>query len=80
MTMIDRVAHAIHAALAGEAPAWETLHEESRDAYRRAAHRAIGAMRVPTSPMLHEGDRRDLARDAANIWERMVFAALSGPR
>jgi hypothetical protein len=82
MSMMDRVARAIHAALphagGGNAPPdWDDLGDEGRAGYFLAAHRAIGAMRVPTDVMLHEGERRDLARDAANIWERMIFTALS---
>lgn len=85
MSMMDRVARAIHAALPGTAgsdapPGWDDLGEDSRAGYRIAAQRAISAMRVPSDAMLHEGARRDLARDAANIWERMVFTALSDGR
>jgi len=85
MSMMDRVARAIHAALPGVTgdpapPPWDDLGEDGRTAYRIAAQRAISAMRVPSDAMLHEGERRDLARDAANIWERMVFTALSDGR
>ncbi|PXA83311.1 hypothetical protein DMC47_43970 [Nostoc sp. 3335mG] len=85
MSMMDRIARAIHAALPGAAggnapPAWEDLGDESRAGYLLAAHRALGAMRVPSDTMLREGERRDLARDAANIWERMIFTALSEGR
>ncbi|MBA2934288.1 hypothetical protein HZF05_09265 [Sphingomonas sp. CGMCC 1.13654] len=82
--MTDRIARAIHTALPGASggngpPDWDDLGEDARAGYRLAAHRAIGAMRIPTDEMLHEGDRRDLARDAANVWERMVFTALTVP-
>ena len=85
MSMTDRIARAIHTALPGAArgdapPGWDDLGEEDRAAYRIAARRAIGAMRVPSDAMLREGERRDLARDAANIWERMVFTTLSDER
>ena len=83
--MMDRVARAIHATLprvAGGPAAldWDDLGDEARDGYRLAAHRAIVAMRLPTDAMLREGDRRDLARDAANVWERMIFTALATER
>jgi hypothetical protein len=85
MCMMDRIARAIHTALPGASggnapPAWDDLGEEGRTGYLLAAHRALGAMRVPSDAMLREGERRDLARDAANIWERMVFTALSDGR
>jgi hypothetical protein len=86
MTMLDRVARAIHTALPGATgglappPDWDALGEDDRAGYRVAAQRAISAMRVPSDAMLREGGRRDLARDAANIWERMVFTALSDGR
>jgi hypothetical protein len=78
MSMIDRVARAIHAALprtaiSGAMIAWDDMSDEGRDEYVIAAHRAISAMRVPSETMLREGDRRDLSHDAANIWERMVL-------
>lgn len=84
MSMIDRVARAIHVALprvaiSGAPIPWDDLTDEARADYRAAAHRAISVMRSPTEIMLREGDRRDLSRDAANIWERMVFTALSEP-
>ncbi|WBO21625.1 hypothetical protein [Sphingomonas abietis] len=83
--MIDRVAHAIHAAvprlaISGAVLAWDDLSDEARAEYRIAASRAIAAMRIPTDAMLDAGDRRDLPHDAANIWERMVFTAMSDMR
>jgi hypothetical protein len=83
MSMIDRVARAIYAAaprlVSGAPLAWDDLEDETRSDYRVAAAKAIAAMRIPTDAMLDAGDRRDLARDAANIWERMVFTAMSEP-
>lgn len=80
--MLDQVARALHATLprtatGDAAPAWDDLPEEARGDYRLAAYRAIAAMRVPSDPMLAEGARSDLSPDAANVWERMVFTALS---
>jgi hypothetical protein len=85
MSMIDRVARAIHIALprmaiSGAPIAWDDLTDEARADYHAAAHRAISTMRIPSEAMLREGERRDLSRDAANIWERMVFTALSEGR
>jgi hypothetical protein len=85
MSMINRVARAIYAAAPqlaiSDAPqAWDDLEDEARSDYRAAAAKAIAAMRIPTDAMLDAGDRRDLARDAANIWERMVFTAMSEPK
>ena len=84
MSMIDRVAHAIYTAaprlaISGTPLAWDDLEDETRGDYRIAASKAIAAMRTPTDAMLDAGDRRDLSRDAANIWERMVFTAMSEP-
>jgi gamma-glutamyl:cysteine ligase YbdK (ATP-grasp superfamily) len=84
MSMIDRVAHAIYAAaprlaISGAPLAWDDLEDETRSDYRVAARKAIAAMRIPTDAMLDAGDRRDLSRDAANIWERMMFTAISEP-
>ncbi|WP_454886879.1 hypothetical protein [Sphingomonas oryzagri] len=84
MSMIDRVARAIHIALprmalSGAPIAWDDLTDEARADYHAAAHRAISIMRIPSDAMMREGDRRDLSRDTANIWERMVFTALSEP-
>ncbi len=83
MPMINRVARAIHtvlppAAISGAPIAWDDMSDEARADYAVAARRAIAAMRFATDAMINQGDRRDLARDAANIWERMVYTAM-GP-
>jgi hypothetical protein len=87
MNMIERIARAIHQALSipaagsstadGSAPAWDDLPYEERVAYLKAARNALGAMRHPTQSMLNAGARRDLPQDADNIWERMIFTALT---
>lgn len=81
MTMLERIARGIHASLTG-APsieadtAWETLSQDEKAPYVKAALRMLTIMRNPTNKMLAEGNRRDLPGDAANIWERMVYRAL----
>ena len=77
MSMLERVGRAVHAAKTDAAiDDWDMMPESERRPYRNAARRIVAAMLVPTDEMIAEGKRRDLPRDAANIWERMVFRAL----
>jgi hypothetical protein len=85
MRMNERIARALclvapKIAISGAIIGWSDLSEESRSDYRIAAQRVIAEMRYPTDEMLADGDRRGLPRDAANVWERMIFRALhEGP-
>jgi len=78
--MSERIAKAIHASLTG-APSldadilWDELPDSERSAYLIAAHRILVILRSPTEAMLAEGNRSS-ARDAANIWEMMIYRAL----
>lgn len=85
MTMNERVARAFHSNVSpGMAQTasldWDELPDVVRADFRVAAQKLIAAMRLPTDDMLAEGDRRDLPKDAANMWERMIFRAMYGPR
>ena len=81
MTMLMRVAQGIHASLSG-APsieadtAWEALPPNEKARYVTASIRMLTIIRTPTDKMLAEGNRRNRPNDAANIWERMAYAAL----
>lgn len=81
MTMLKRIACGIHASLTG-APSleadtvWDALTEAEKAPYYAAALRMLTIIRTPTDKMLAEGNRRDMPRDAANVWERMAYRAL----
>ena len=77
MQTVERIACSIHGALLPGAAAWETLGAAEQTVYLDAARRALQALRMPSDAMLAEGNRRDLPADAANIWERMIYRALS---
>lgn len=80
MTMDERIAKAIHASLT-DAPSmdedhrWTAMQSAEKAPFLTAARRVLHVMRNPTSGMLGEGDA-SRARDAANIWERMIYRAL----
>ena len=81
MTMLSRIARAIHAGLSDTPPAdadtaWKSLPQSEKARYLQTALRTLTIMRTPTDAMLIEGDRRDMAADAANVWERMIYRAL----
>ncbi len=81
MTMLMRIARGIHASLSGAASieadtAWDALPPHEKTPYVAASIRMLTIMRTPTDKMLAEGNRRNMPNDAANIWERMAYAAL----
>jgi hypothetical protein len=78
--MRDRIARTIHASLTGaQALAsdaqWSEVPDAERSAYLLAAHRILVILRSPTDAMLAEGNAGS-ARDAANVWETMIYRAL----
>jgi len=79
--MIHRIARAIHASLADLPPreadtAWDQLADAERTPYFLTARRVLTILRNPTDAMLRDGNLGS-ARDAANIWEAMIFRALN---
>ncbi|MDB5737007.1 MAG: hypothetical protein JWO65_675 [Sphingomonas bacterium] len=80
--MTERMAQTIYAmaeppTIGGAPIAWADLPDDDKAPFWKAARHILMVMRAPTPAMLAEGDRRDLPADAANVWERMLFAAMS---
>ena len=80
MLMDERIARTIHASLSGASSAeadvrWNDMTSGDRSPYLIAARRVLHTLRTPTAPMLAEGNAGS-ARDAANVWERMIYRAL----
>jgi hypothetical protein len=80
VSMFHRIAKVLHASLSN-APsleadiAWEDMAEDEKSQYWIAAQRILQIMRTPSDAMLRAGNL-GTARDAANVWERMMFCAL----
>jgi len=76
----ERIAKTIHASLTNASVleadrAWDALPDAQRTPYRVAARRVLHELRTPTARMIADGNH-GTARDAANVWERMIYGAL----
>lgn len=70
MTMIERVARAIYAAMAAPSePYWGCLDEATKHGTKRIARAAIKAMREPTEEMVDQASEAIVQEYGKSDWE-----------
>jgi hypothetical protein len=77
MNMIDKVARGLLKSIYSGVD-YDTLNDETKNAWLYSARAAIASMREPTYKMVNDADAPDMPAggDAGTIWQSMIDAAL----